>query len=39
MEAAYERHISASSLNEQDKALFLKELTESLSAYTYLQNH
>ena len=38
MEAAYERHIRASGLDEKDKTLFLQELTESLSAYTYLQN-
>lgn len=38
MELAYERHINGSSLAEKDKALFLQELTESLSAYTYLKN-
>ena len=35
---SYENSISQSTLSEPEKALFLQELTDSLSAYTYLKD-
>jgi len=35
---SYENSIEQSKLSEQEKALFLQELTDSLSAYTYLKD-